>query len=408
MANSVNPHTPQNRTTAEPIAHWPAVWALALGVAGLTAAELLPVSLLSPMARDLSVSEGAAGQSVTAVAVVGFVTSLIIATIARRLDRRPLLLLLSLMQVLSSVIAALSSDLTVLLLGRALLGLSLGGFWALSASLALRLVPEPDIPRALSIIFGGVSVATIAAGPIGSLLGGLVGWRGVFWVVAAISALTLAAQAIVLPKMPPSGSARLGTLLHLAGRRNIQTGMAGVMLSFAGHFALFTYLRPFLERDAALGVEGVSTMLLLFGTGVFLGTWIAGRFLARDLRRTMMTITLGMGVIAVVLAATSGNLIVAAPAVMLWGAGFGFIPVGWSTWLTQAVPDEAESGGGLLVAAIQVAVSSGAALGGVIFNLHGSTGAFGLAAILMFAAGFAVVTGLPRFGASQPAAPDHP
>lgn len=157
-------------------------------------------------------------------------------------------------------------------LGRALLGISLGGFWALSASLALRLVPEVGVPKALSIIFGGVSVATIAAGPIGSLLGGAIGWRGAFWVVAGFSTLTLAAQAIVAPSMPSKGAARLETLLHLMRERAVQLGLAGMVLSFAGHFAFFTYLRPFLENDVALGVHGVSAMLFLFGAGVFGGT----------------------------------------------------------------------------------------------------------------------------------------
>lgn len=122
---------------------------------------------------------------------------------------------------------------------------------------------------------------------------------------------------------------------------------------------------------------------------------MAGALLARDLRRTMAAITAVMAVIALTLIAAGGSIVVAALAVLLWGVAFGFIPVGWSTWLTQAVPDEAESGGGLLVAVIQVAVSSGAALGGVMFDLHGASGAFEVSALLMAAATLVILFGLP-------------
>jgi predicted MFS family arabinose efflux permease len=160
---------------------WAAVWALALTVTTLNASEMLPASLLTPMAASLDASEGLVGQSVTATALLAIATSLFIAPLTRRFDRRHVLLVVAAAQVLSNLVVALAPDAGVMLAARVLLGLTVGGVWGLSASLALRLVPSEGVPRALSIIFGGASVAMVAATPIGAFLGGIIGWRGVFF-----------------------------------------------------------------------------------------------------------------------------------------------------------------------------------------------------------------------------------
>lgn len=108
-------------------AAWGAVFAIAFGIVVMTAAQTLPVSLLTPMAADLGISEGLAGQTVTITSAVAFVTSLVIAFAARSLDRRVLLLLLALLQVVSTLLVALAPNLAMLLLGRMLLGIAFGG-----------------------------------------------------------------------------------------------------------------------------------------------------------------------------------------------------------------------------------------------------------------------------------------
>ncbi|STW69657.1 putative inner membrane transport protein [Klebsiella pneumoniae] len=150
---------------------WRAVYALALGVFGLIVAEFLPASLLTPMASSLGVSEGMAGQAVTATALVALVTGLLIATATRNIDRRWVLMFFSVLQIVSSLMVAFADSLAFLLLGRLLLGIAIGGFWAMSTATAMRLVPAAHVPKALAIIFSAVSVATVVAAPLGSYLG---------------------------------------------------------------------------------------------------------------------------------------------------------------------------------------------------------------------------------------------
>src|ERR1700754_2486488 len=128
----------EDRTDDTPA--WGAVGAMALGVFGLVTAEFLPASLLTPMAADLGITEGLAGQAVTATAAVAMVTSLLISAATRRIDRRRVLLAFSVLLIISNLIVAFAPSLSWLLLGRVLLGAAIGGFWTMSAAVAMRLV----------------------------------------------------------------------------------------------------------------------------------------------------------------------------------------------------------------------------------------------------------------------------
>ncbi|TWI62521.1 putative MFS family arabinose efflux permease [Pseudoduganella lurida] len=379
-------------TQSETKPAWSAVYAIGLAVAGLTSAEMLPVSLLTPIAHDLKISEGLAGQTVTATAIVALIASLFTAVATRGLDRRKLLIGLSILQVASGLLAAFAPNLPVLVLSRLLLGVSVGGFWAMSAALAMRLVPANMLGKALAVIFGGGSIATIAAAPLGSFLGGLIGWRGVFLVATVLAIAALVWQWVVLPSMPPRGHARLATLFHVLTRPKIKLGMLAVVLVFGGHFAFFTYLRPFLESVTGMGLNGVSAILLVFGIGGFVGTSLSGRLLTRSVHATLLAVPLLMTAMAAGLVMFGSVPAVVSLFIAVWGFAFGTVPVGWSTWLTQTVPDEAESAGGILVAAIQIAITAGAALGGVLFDHGGPREAFMGSGVILLVASLVICT----------------
>jgi predicted MFS family arabinose efflux permease len=314
---------------------WGAVVSMTLGVFGLVTAEFLPASLLTPMAADLQVTEGLAGQAVTATAVVALVTSLLVSTATRRIDRRYVLLAFSILLTVSNLLVAFAPGLPALLLARVVLGVALGGFWTMSAATVMRLVPEALVPRALSLLFSGVSAATVAAAPLGSYFGDIIGWRGVFVIAAGLGLLALAVQFATLPRMAPSGTTRLRTLVDVLARPQVGFGMLAVLLVFTGHFAFFTYIRPFLETVTGVGITGVSGILLGFGIANFLGTFLGGILLERSMRLTMMLMPLTMGVLGLGLVAVGGGAPVANTAmVALWGVAFGAVPVAWSTWLT--------------------------------------------------------------------------
>ena len=385
-------HSPHESQTPS---RWTAVFSLTMGVFSLVMAEFLPASLLTPMADSLMISAGQAGQAVTVTAVVALLAGLLVTSVTQRLDRRHVLLAFSVLMIAANLIVAFAPHLAWLLVGRVLLGVALGGFWALSVAIVMRLVSEHDVPRALSLLFAGVPIATISAAALGSYLGDMIGWRNVFLLTTALSVLTLVLQYFTLPRMAPGRPTPLGTLVSVIKRPGMAAGIVALLLVFCGHFAFFTYVRPFLEGISRMGINELSSTLLAFGVANFVGTLAAGYLLERSLRLTLLLMPLIMGVLGWLLA-TLGGFSMGTDIVMvaLWGLAFGAVPVAWSTWITRVVPDEAESGGGLIVASIQLAIALGAAIGGVMFDISGVLGVFATAGTLLLAAAALVLVGV--------------
>ncbi len=251
-----------------------------------------------------------------------------------------------------------------------------------------------------------MSVATVVAAPLGSYLGELIGWRNVFILCAIPSLLALLWQLWVLPSMRPESVGTFSTLFRVLRRPGMLGGMLATILIFSGHFAFFTYLRPFLETVAQASVEGVSLILLGFGIANFIGTSVASYLLSRSLRLTPALVPLMMSVLALLMVTFGHLTVLAGLLVALWGFAFGLGAGGTGPpRLATTVPDEAESAGGLLVASIQLAISAGAAGGGAVFDLHGASGVFTGSGLLLLSAMvivFAAVRVKPVARADQP------
>lgn len=368
------------RATEEPTARWAAVVSLSLGVFGLVTAEFLPASLLTPMSADLGVSIGAAGQSVTTTAIVAAVAGPAVVVGTSRFDRRLVLLALTALLIVSSLLAASASTLAVLLVARVLLGVALGGFWAMSLALAMRLVPERLMPRAMAIIMSGVSIATVCAAPLGAWIGDVFGWRAAFLMASVLGIVAFVIQGLTVPALPPIGRTGLDTIMRVLRRPAIRLGLATILLVVTGHFAGFTYIRPFLEQVPHFGVEMVTAILLAFGVGGFFGN-IAGGFLSeRSTRLSIIVAAMGIAATALILAVAGAIPVVAIVATTAWGFAFGALPVSIQSFLSRAAGDEAEGAGAATLTTFQIAISTGAVLGGLIVEFQGPTGVFVFAA----------------------------
>jgi len=373
-------------------AAWGGVFALSLSAFVLVASEFMPVSLLTQVATDLRVTEGQAGQSIAVSGVFALITSLLISSVARSLDRKRLLLGLTLLMVVAGTIAAFAPSYTVFMIGRAFLGIAIGGFWSMSAAVAIRLVSIDQVPKALAVVNGGNALATVVAAPLGSFLGAIVGWRGAFFSLIPIAIIALAWKLISLPAMPAVPGHQPNSLFSLLKRKPVVLGMAAVSVLFMGQFTLFTYLRPFLEGVTRTSAAMTSAMLLIIGVAGFVGTILIGRVLKNHLYRTVVVIPLTMAVIALALIAFGESVVTTGVLLGLWGLLATSAPVGWWTWLARTLPDDAEAGGGLMVAVVQLAIGTGAAAGGILFDWLGYQATFGASAsILVVAAVLAVL-----------------
>jgi predicted MFS family arabinose efflux permease len=365
---------------------------MSLAAFAVVASEWLPVSLLTPIATDLHISEGQAGQAIAISGAFALVTSLSIASLAGQLDRKVLLLLLTLLMILSGTVVAFAPNYAMFMVGRALIGVAVGGFWSMSAATAMRLVSSHHVPRALAILNGGNALASVLAAPVGSFLGAVIGWRWAFFCLVPVAAIVLVWQWIAMPSMKAERGADSSNAFKLLKRRSVALGMAASALFFMGQFTLFTYLRPFLEDVTGVGSSTLSLMLLLIGAAGFVGTTLIGRFLKASLYRTLAIIPALMAVIAAALVFLGGSFGVTTVLLGIWGLVGTAAPVGWWTWLSRTLPQDAEAGGGLLVAIVQLAIMMGATLGGVLFDMSGYQATFGMsAALLVLGAGVALL-----------------
>lgn len=369
--------------TKAPVAAWGAVFSLALCVAVLIASEFMPVALLSPIATDLGVTEGHAGQAISISGVFAVLTSLFVAGLTRQIDRRVVVTSFSLFLILSGTIVTFAPNYPVLMIGRALLGVAIGGFWSMSTAVVMRLIPEESVPKGLAMLNAGNAIAATISAPLGSFLGSYIGWRGAFFSVVPLALLALVWQWISLPSLPPNRREGSTNVFRLLARRQVAIGMASVMLLFMGQFALFTYLRPFLETVTTVSISTLSLLLLLMGLAGVVGTWWVSHLLQTRLFSILSAIPLIMAVIAVGLIVFGSSVYATAALLCMWGLFGTAAPVGWGTWLTRTMPDDAEAGGGLQVATIQLAITLGASLGGVLFDSVGWWTTFLLAAALL-------------------------
>lgn len=377
----------QHEAKTQP-AYWSGVFAMSLCVFALIASEFMPVSLLTPMAADLHVTEGMAGQGIAISGAFAVLTSLSISWLAGSMNRKTLLLVLTALMALSGAVVALAPNYLTYMVGRALIGVVIGGFWSMSAAMAMRLVPLPQVPRALAIFNGGNALATVIAAPLGAYLGSIMGWRGAFFCLVPVAAIALAWQWISLPSMQSQErSPGSGNVFKLFKSRPVVLGMAACGAFFMGQFALFTYVRPFLETVTHVNVSTLSLILLVIGVTGLIGTALIGAVLKRSLYGTLIVIPVLMAVIALTLIPFGAWIAAVVVLLGLWGLMATAAPVGWWSWIAEAMPHNAEAGGGLMVAVIQLAIALGSTVGGLLFDSAGYRSTFmASAAVLLFAA----------------------
>lgn len=371
---------------------WGGVFALALGAFALVASEFMPVSLLTPIAADLQITEGQAGQAISVSGAFAVLTSLLISAVAGQLDRKLVLLVLTALMIISGTIVAMAPNYEIFMVGRAFVGIAIGGFWSMSAATAMRLVPSDQVPRALSILNGGNALATVIAAPLGSFLGGFIGWRGAFFFVVPIAAIVFIWQLFSLPSMKTETRTSVAGVFLVLKRPVVALGMAAVSIFFMGQFALFTYLRPFLETVEHVDVSTLSLVLLMMGVTGFVGTSLIGAFLKDRLYRTIITIPVIMALIAGALVLSGTGVAMTTLLLSMWGLFATAAPVGWWTWVARTLPNDAEAGGGLMVAVVQLAITFGAVVGGILFDTTGYQATFGASTVLLLIA--AVLTAL--------------
>ncbi|MFF4991324.1 MFS transporter [Streptosporangium saharense] len=344
-------------------ARWLAVFSVAVGTFTIVTSEMLPVGLLTSIAADLGVSDGTAGLTMTAPGLVAAVSAPVLAITTRRLDRRVMLLGLVALLSAANLAGAFAPNYLVMMAARVLTGVSIGGFWAFAAGLGLRLVPEASVGRATSIILAGVSVASVLGVPLATFISSFAGWRTAFASMGALALALIVLLAVTLPPLPGEPRERgsePSPTRRLSGSLKIVLVLTALIVS--GHFAAYTYVRPFLEQVSHAGPAFVSAALLLYGAAGVAGNFVAGAWAARNPRPVLITLAL------LIALATAALPLVGLPLVMLvvWGLGYGGVGVALQLWILRS--GDGEMGTAFFVGVFNVSIALGAFVGGRIVD----------------------------------------
>ncbi|MFF2958449.1 MFS transporter [Streptomyces sp. NPDC057963] len=372
---------------------WSGVVALAFGTFTVVTSEMLPVGLLTPMGDSLRVPEGVAGLTLTIAGLVAAVSSPLLISVSGRLDRRVVLCALMAVLVIGNLGAAWAPGFGVMVVARVLVGIGMGGVWAIAAGLAVRLVPAKSVGAATSLVFSGIAVASVLGIPAGTYAGALAGWRAAFVAAAGLALVVLIALAVLLPRLPAEQAVPLGGLMRLSGNARVRTGLIVVGFVVTGHFAAYTYVRPVLEDVSGAGAGAISTLLLVYGVAGVAGNFISGAGAARSPRRTLLVIGAVMAGTLALLPVVGGSLLVAGVLMAVWGLAYGGVSVSTQTWILASAPEAREGASSLFVGVFNGAIALGALLGGLVADGTGITAVMWLGAALAVGAVVAAATG---------------
>ncbi|UQX04208.1 MFS transporter [Streptomyces sp. RerS4] len=372
----------------------PGVAAVAGATFTVVTSEMLPVGLLTPIGDALEVTEGTAGLSLTVTGVVGAVSAPLLTPLLGRFDRRTVLCALMAVLAVGNLLAAWSPDFAVMVVARVLVGIGMGGVWAIAAGLAVRLVPPKSTGAATALIFSGIAVASVLGVPAGTYVGELTDWRTAFASAGALALVVLVALAVLLPRLPAEQDVRLGGVVRLFDDARVRTGLAVVALLVTGHFAAYTYVRPVLEAVSGAGAGLIGTLLLVYGVAGVAGNFAAGAGAARSPRSTLLVIGAVLAATVALVPVLGGSVPAAGVLLAVWGLSYGGVSVSTQSWLLAAAPEAREAVSSLFVGVFNGAIALGALAGGLAAD-----GA-GVAAVMWLGAGLAAaavaVTALGR------------
>ncbi|WP_342317100.1 MFS transporter [Lysobacter sp. FW306-1B-D06B] len=347
-----------------------ALYALTAGSFGIGCAEFVIMGLLLQVAADLHVSIAAAGMLVSGYALGVFAGAPILTLLTRRMPRKAVLMALMGIYTVGNIACALAPDYTTLMIARVITSLTHGTFFGVGAVVATGLVPAERKASAISIMFSGLTLATLLGMPAGAWLGLHLGWRSTFWAMGAVGVISFAVIALLVPRSRDTAEpVALRDELATIARPQVLLGLLMTMLGFAGVFVVITYVQPLLTQLTGFAESAVSPILLVFGGGMVVGNLLGGRLADRKATPALIGTLLALAVVLAVMSFALRSQIAMVAFVGLLGiAAFATVSP-----LQLRVLGFAEGAGQNLASSFNIAAfnlgnAMGAWLGGVVID----------------------------------------
>ena len=347
-----------------------ALLALAMTAFLALLSETLPAGLLPQIARDLGISEVMTGQLVTVYAIGSILTAIPLTALTSSWRRRNVLLLAIIGFLIFNTATALAPNYLVALVARFVTGMAAGLAWGLMAGYARRMVSVEQQGRAMAIAMIGTPLALSLGVPLGTLMGGVLGWRSIFGIMSGLAVVLVAWVLLVVPDYPGQKRGERLSIRQVFVTPGVRPILFVIVAWMLAHNILYTYIAPFLAPSGLR--PRVDLVLLVYGVGSLAGIWLVSQLIDRWLRPLVLGCIAAFALVVVVLGLAMDSPIVIYVSMAIWGITFG----GAGTLLQTASADAAGDGMDVaqaMVATIwNVAIAGGGLAGGMLLDGYGA------------------------------------
>jgi MFS transporter, arabinose efflux permease len=341
------------------------LFALALGGFGIGLTEFGIVGLLPEIAADFSVSESISGYLVSGYALAVAFGAIALTAAFSRVERKKVLLGLVILFIAGNLVSALAPTYLVILIGRIIAALCHGGFFGVGAVVAANMVEDKKKAGAISLMFAGLTVANVVGIPFGTFIGQQFGWRSTFWVITALGIVTFLGIQFLVQSSPAPKTAGLRSELGVLRRPQVLLSATVSILTFGGLVGAYTYIAFTLTEVSGFASSAVPWLLLLFGTGTFIGNLVGGKVADRSLDSSLLVILIGLAIVLVAFALSAAIWWAALIAMFFLGAvGFATAP-GLQLRIMHFADDAPSVASGANIAALNIGNAIGAWIGGL-------------------------------------------
>ncbi len=366
------------------IRQWLALAGVAIAAFVFNSSEFMPVGLLTDIGASFGTDEATTGMLVSVYAWAVMILSVPLMIVATRLDFRRLLIVVIAVFLLGQVLTALSNSYWMLMASRLVVACAHSVFWAIAASIAVRLVTSEKRALALSLVETGTAIAGIVGLPLGRAIGLAVGWRATFAIVAVLSALLLIYLLITMPWVPGAEPFNVGQLPGLFKNKGLVALFILTALYAWGYYTGYSYIEPFLLQVGGIENGMVTIILSVFGVASIVGSLMCSKLYPRFRFPFFRVITIGVPVALLFMHAAVGLGVGAVFAdVVLWGICAAAVSVVYQAEIINVSSDEEETVAMAFFSGIfNFGIGFGAFLGGQVVNIAGISNVFYAGGIL--------------------------
>lgn len=340
--------------------------ALAMGGFGIGLTEFVIMGLLPEVSADFEVTESVAGYLISGYALSVALGAILLTAAVTRFERKKVLLSLMVLFIIGNLMSALAPSYEVMMGGRIVAALCHGAFFGIGSVVAADMVAPNKRAGAIAMMFAGLTIANVLGVPFGTLLGQQLGWRSTFWAITVIGVIALIGIAALVPTTPASTTGG-GLRGELGAFRNKQVwlSIAITILGYGGMFGAFTYIAFTLTEVTGFATSSVPWLLILFGSGLFVGNFLGAKAADRSLTKSLVWILAILTVVLIVFAATAESKVMTVISLFFMGAfGFATVP-GLQMRIMNYASAAPTMASGANIAAFNVGNALGAWLGGI-------------------------------------------